>query len=259
MNSRPNSGLSVNYDTSRNKLAISINVLVIIACFYGAYYFYNDTQTFLETAEITNGEIIRFNESRNDGEISYTAVIRYTPASGRAIEFANNTSSKNPSHAIGDVVEVIYNPDDPNSARLNSYFGLHGFTTILGILGFAGVLFFAGNQVSLNKRKELAEHLSTFGKPYETEFTGVKRVKRGKNNTYYYYITSKHVFDDITKHFKSEQLTRDPELYEDMPETIVVVADPNNLSKYAMDISFLPDDTFKPTIRIGNGHRRLQF
>ena len=97
MNSRSASGIGVSYDMSNNMMLKTINIIVVLAYLAGAYYFWTDTKEFLETSEITYGEIVRFNESVRDGTIHYTAVVRFSTASGREVEFWSNTSSSNPS------------------------------------------------------------------------------------------------------------------------------------------------------------------
>jgi hypothetical protein len=233
--------------------------MLSVAMFAGAYYYWTDTQAFLEVAEITDGEIIRFDESRSDGEIRYTAVIRFTPATGAEIQFTNNTSSNSPSHDIGERVEVIYHPENPRNARINSFFGLYGISTIFGVLGAFGIVFLVATRFSIKRKKALARHLSTYGKPIETQFTGSRRSSRGKNKSPRYYITSTRVQDGTSYEFRSDKFAHNPEHYTEIPETITVIADPRDLSKYIMDTSFLPKDSFRPSISIETGNNRLQF
>ena len=94
-----------------------------------------DTRSFVTTAIPAQGtviDVVRRSSSDSDGDVSYAyyPVIKFTPSSGAANIFESNTGSNPPSFSKGQTVEVLYNPQQPNSARINSWFSLWGFPAI---------------------------------------------------------------------------------------------------------------------------------
>jgi hypothetical protein len=86
-------------------------------------------------AEHATGTVIDLSEdSTSDGTVYYP-VVRFTTAEGRTVEFRSSTGSSSPPD-VGDRVEVLYDSDDPQDAKLSSFFDLWLWTIALGGLGF---------------------------------------------------------------------------------------------------------------------------
>lgn len=101
----------------------------------------------METASRAPGvvvEVVRHRDS--EGDDVYSPVVEYTLPSGRTARFEENLRSSPPSHRVGDSVEVLYNPEDPNEARINSTFNVWFGPGLLLSLGmcFSSVAFFVG-------------------------------------------------------------------------------------------------------------------
>jgi hypothetical protein len=92
-------------------------------------------QRFMAGAEHATGTVIDLSEdlSSNDGTVYYP-VVRFTTAEGRTVEFRSSTGSSSPPD-VGDRVDVLYDADDPQDAKLSGFFDLWLWTIALGGLG----------------------------------------------------------------------------------------------------------------------------
>jgi hypothetical protein len=70
----------------------------------------------------------------------YRPEIRFKTHAGRTIDFIAPIATRPSRYAIGDPVEVIYDPEKPQTAQINSFLYLWFFTLML--VGFG--LFFVG-------------------------------------------------------------------------------------------------------------------
>ncbi len=77
----------------------------------------------------------------------YRPVVRFKPHKGRSVTFTSNLSVRPAPYAVGALVKVLYNPEDPQQAQINSFANLW-FSTLMfaffgpfcigmGLLGFA--------------------------------------------------------------------------------------------------------------------------
>lgn len=197
-----------------------------------------NTRNLIARADTAQGTVVRMLSDR-DG---YTPVVRFRTAKGKEITFEELGKEKPAPYAIGDRVQVLYPPQSPRNARIDSYSSLWGLPTIVGILGVAfatagGGMFLYG---MLGKRKK--EHLLAYGNAVETEFQGVERNGalefNGKNP---WRISSQWVnpATDKLRIFYSENLWFDPTRFVTKKQ-LTVLLDPEKPERYYMDISFLP-------------------
>ncbi|NUM47693.1 MAG: DUF3592 domain-containing protein [Anaerolineales bacterium] len=70
----------------------------------------------------------------------YRPEIRFKTHAGRTIDFIAPVATRPSRYAIGDEVEVLYNPENPNDVQINSF--LHLWFATLMLVGFG--LFVAG-------------------------------------------------------------------------------------------------------------------
>jgi len=98
-------------------------------------YLYARTSAFLERATRTRGEVVELVERRSDDGYTYAPVFVFEDAKGTSRRIVSNTSSNPPGYAVGDEVDVLYDPDDPEDACIDSFFSLWGGATIVGGLG----------------------------------------------------------------------------------------------------------------------------
>jgi hypothetical protein len=74
--------------------------------------------------------------SRSSFAIQYYYKVRYETRRGEAIEFVNPDWQGSPEYKVGQEVPVLYHPDDPGKAAVNSFSSLwfnFGFLCVLGL------------------------------------------------------------------------------------------------------------------------------
>lgn len=89
-----------------------------------------------------------------DMSVSYYPVILFTTEGGTAIQYQSNVGSSPPAYQVGEIVEVLYKPGNPQNASINSFFQLWGATAILGGIGLLfAIIGFILTISALTKRK----------------------------------------------------------------------------------------------------------
>lgn len=108
------------------------------------YVIYSNNQ-FVKRAIPVTGEIVNYDsyESSNDDGGSTTM---FTPTfaysfNGREYKYKSSTSSSAQDYKIGDKVEILVDPNDPNSVLVNDFWERWLLVMILGFLGtmFSGM------------------------------------------------------------------------------------------------------------------------
>ncbi|MCS7222735.1 MAG: DUF3592 domain-containing protein [Anaerolineae bacterium] len=127
-----------------------------------------NTQAFVASAARAEGRVVELAvetrvEEGQEKRLFYP-VVEFTTEDGRVIRFREGTGSNPPSHQVGDTVQVLYNPQVPEDARLEGWslwigptlvlaFGtlfiflgaiafLQSLLVVLGLGGLLGVLAF---------------------------------------------------------------------------------------------------------------------
>jgi hypothetical protein len=98
------------------------------------------TMRFVQGAERTTGTVIDLSEDFSSDDGTVHTVVRFTSAEGRTVEFRSSTGSSSPPD-VGDRVDVLYDPDDPQDAELSGFFDLWLWAIALGGLGIAFTTF----------------------------------------------------------------------------------------------------------------------
>lgn len=222
-----------------------------IGMLIGSFLSYNSTHNFIKNSSSTIGTVTELrlhtsSSSSSSKSSTYYPIVKFKTQKGESAELESNVGSYPPSFRVGETVSVLYNPNNPAEAEINS-FGQLWFTAIF-LLGMGGL--FAGIGLSLlagplafrlSSNKKAAK-LQANGKKIVTKFTGVElNTFLTVNGSSPYQITSQW-FDPETNQvyvFHSENIWFDPEEFI-KSETIDVYVDPNDMKKYHMDISFLP-------------------
>lgn len=210
-----------------------------------AFSMYSNTHSFLDHAVTTEGtvtQLVRSYSSQNSGSSSYFPVIRFFTPDGNLVEFQSSTGSNPPSYSRGELVEVLYSPERPERAQINSFGSLWGGTLIIGGLGL--VFFLVGFSIilagSLGRRK--ADYLRQHGTPVISQLQSVEQNMAFSVNGRHPYRVLSQWQNPATSEvhvFRSQNLWFDPTSHlEDRP--ITVYLDKDNPRRYHMDLSFLP-------------------
>jgi len=139
--------------------------IIGIGFLVGGLIDYQKTVEFLENAIVVSGEVTEIQKIRRaDGPV-YKPVIRYTDHTGKQREFVANYATNPPAYFEGEILEVLYDPNDPEyplHVRVNDGFGrwlrpvglsvFGGF--FLLVVGFASYLYRKGGEVKFGKQPE---------------------------------------------------------------------------------------------------------
>ncbi|MFH6968050.1 DUF3592 domain-containing protein [Flavobacterium sp. FlaQc-28] len=209
----------------------------------GAFYFYQDRQTFLKKAETVQGTVVELISKRSDNSTTYAPLVSFTTKAGNKIEFTSAVSSNPPSYSEGESVEVLYDPADPKDASIKGFASLWIGPLIFGILGTVFFLIGFGIILFGILKQRKTQYLRDNGKRIETKFVQVHlnygMAVNGRNP---FQISSQWLNPQTNEMyvFESDSIWFDPtEFIKD--NIIKVMIDPSNPKKYYMDISFLPN------------------
>ncbi len=128
---------------------ISLSVGIIL--FVISLFLLKNTMDFLKQSEKVIGKVAaleRVNDS--DGKDSFKPIFKFTTSRKEEIFFTYNISSSPPDWMVGDEEMIAYDPNNPTSAKLLTYFGTFGWVIILMAIAtpfiIAGAGYFAAQQ-----------------------------------------------------------------------------------------------------------------
>ncbi|SDX72923.1 DUF3592 domain-containing protein [Marinobacter mobilis] len=213
-----------------------------IAMLVGASLLYNNTSDFLTRAVSAQGQVVDLVLSRSSDTTTYYPVVVFRDASGRQVEFKSNSGTNPPSYTRGERVEVLYEPGEPEAARINGFFSLWGAAIIVGGLGLVfGLVGFGMTVYGLLHQRGKA-FLQKHGVRILTAFQGVELntgFEVNGRNPYRIVAQWQHPETGNIHRFVSDNLWFDPSDYI-TSDTVPVLIDESNPKKYWMDTSFLP-------------------
>ncbi len=75
------------------------------------------------TGVVTEGVVTRLEESSSSegGCCTYSPVVEFVATNDQTYTFESENASDPPAYDIGERVEVLYDPNDPNTAQINKY------------------------------------------------------------------------------------------------------------------------------------------
>lgn len=228
------------------KIVGAIFAVIGIAALVGLVLSIMHTSGFIAESVTADGQIVDIvartsRDSDGNRTTSHYPVIRFQSQDGNTIEF-KASSSVSRGTGVGEAVEVRYLPRKPSKAKMwNSFMDMWGLSVFLGIFGvvFTGLgvpFFWLGIRDDLNEKRA-----QTYSKEIQATINGVtQNTSVTVNGRSPFQIEAQWLNPDSNEMhvFKSKNLWYDPSQL--LQETITVKADPHNLKKYWMDVSFLP-------------------
>jgi hypothetical protein len=112
-------------------LLVAIGVFILIR-----------TRAFISRSQETKGTVINLLTSHgSEGGITYAPVFRFTTIQGQVMEVAESVYSNPPGFSVGQIVDILYDPQDPSNARAKKWSSLYFVPLLLGGMGaiFGGV------------------------------------------------------------------------------------------------------------------------
>jgi hypothetical protein len=102
-------------------------------------------KNFIASAAKAEGVVVRLEwepGSSSDDSSAHHTVVAFKSADGRDIEFRSGVGSSPLAHSKGDRVGVLYDPNSPSKAKINTFVSLWLGPIILALIG--SLVFFAG-------------------------------------------------------------------------------------------------------------------
>ena len=219
-------------------------LLVGFGMAWGAYALYGNARAFRATALEAEGTVVDLAGERNsDGKTMYSPVVEFTTADGRTLQFTGSTSSNPPSWSRGDTAKVLYQPANPEQARLDSFmetwFGpliLGFFALVVLLVGYA--LFWGGIQ-KRRVRAWLAQH----GMKVRAKLAGAElntSLKVNGRSPWRLRAQWQHPVTQKVYVFYSDNVWFDPTEFCDR-EQVDAVVNADDPRQYVVDTSFLPE------------------
>jgi len=105
----------------------------------------SNTHSFVGQGISTQGTVVdlvrhRSRDSQGRSSTTYYPVVKFTPSSGEPIIFEANSGSNPPAHRRGQQIEILYNPQAPEAAMINSWLDLWFLPTMFISMGSLFVL-----------------------------------------------------------------------------------------------------------------------
>lgn len=208
-----------------------------------------DVLSFRSAALRTEGEVIGFSTSRGSkGGTMYTPRVRFAlPAAEggteREIEISGSVSSSSRGYRLGEKVSVLYQPDFPEDARINSFMEQWFPVAIVSFFTLVFNAIWIGFVVAAVRTRRMYGWLDQFGMTVQAKLTEVgKNTSLKVNGRSPWVIRAQwlHPVRNTVHLLTSENLWFDPSPYLAGVEEVSVRIDADNPRRHRIDLSFLP-------------------
>ncbi len=229
---------------------IGITFLVVgIVMLTGGIFFYAHTSRWIQNSLKTTGTVVDFERSLSDSRSSsirwaYRPLVQFQTAAGEQFRFTSSLGSNQPVYQTGQSVPVIYDAGNPGRAEIDSFFAI--WMGVIILAGLGAVLTVAGLGTLGVRRyfNQKRDWLIANGLRLETLYKKtVLDTYITKDGRHPYRIFTEWTDPQAgqTYGFKSKSIWFDPSGYL-TGQPVIVYANPRNLRKHLMDISFLPQE-----------------
>jgi hypothetical protein len=229
------------------RLVFSIFAVVGLGLLIGGFFAVQSTRRFLRTAISVPGVVTENvwredRDSNNRTSWAFYPRIRFRTADGQEITFITNTGASPPSYRVNEPVTILYDPQQPYHASIQSFTELWLLPTILCSIGIVfcsfGAVALIWKGVSARKNAWLRQN----GSRIQAEFTRVELdTSLTVNGSHPYRIVCQWLdpANNQMHIFNSAHIWFDPTSYI-AGKTLEVLVDPNNPHRYLVETSFLP-------------------
>ena len=197
---------------------------------------------FAGRAARATGTVISLDYQRDsEGSGTYHPVFQFQTEGGQTITHVGNTGCRPSCYEVGERVQVLYDPADPNHATTATFFGQHVGSFVFGLLAaiFGGIGFIWLYVVRRNAERD--EELRRTGKRLDVKVVEVERrlnMQVNGRNPWRIVAQWQDPGTQVVHVFRSANIWFDPAEW--VKETVPVFMDRNDPKRYVMDISFLP-------------------
>ncbi|MBI5654730.1 DUF3592 domain-containing protein [Candidatus Uhrbacteria bacterium] len=225
-----------------NKFVFYLFSVVGIVALVGTGYWINHELSFINRSQKSQGmvlEMVRRVSTSKKSADTFAPRIKFTLPDGSSQEFTSTLSSSWKFYRVGQKVDVLYDPAQPDTAEINSFFALWVGPCILGFLGLTFSSIGIGSVVWAWRRRRYCAELMQRG----VKITAIGgRIERDctvrVNRQCAWRIVCEAEYNGERRTFKSDRLWKDPtDAVRDKQVTIAI--DPADPKKYCVDTSFL--------------------
>lgn len=119
-------------------IVFSLAGLLLVAL---GVFFWTRTRNFVSKAKEVKGVITQMVYSSDSEGSGYAPVFQFTTLEGQVVEIAESVYSNPPQFSINQVIDVLYDPQSPNHARVKKWSSLYFVPLLLGGMGivFGGI------------------------------------------------------------------------------------------------------------------------
>ena len=93
---------------------------------------WQNVRHFVQTAEKTEGTVIELVQRGKN----YSPVVEYTDRFGQRQELRSSIGTNPPRYSVGDKVQILYDQNDPDSAKINHWLPLYFFPFLIFFFAF---------------------------------------------------------------------------------------------------------------------------
>ncbi len=100
------------------------------------------TRAFISSSQEVKGTVIRMlSSSGSEGGTVYAPVFKFTTIQGQVMEVEEKVYSSPPGFSVGEVVDILYDPQNPGNARAKKWSSLYFVPLLLSGMGaiFGGI------------------------------------------------------------------------------------------------------------------------
>jgi len=212
----------------------------------GSYFAIQHTRRFLDSADRAQGVVVenvyRETGSSRSTSWSYFPHVRFRAVDGRDIDFLSSSGSNPPSYSVNQTVAVLYDPQHPEHAFVDSFGSLWASTVLLVIFGVTFIAPLVVLSIVLRAGSQKEAWLRQNGRRIQAEIKGVELNASFEVNGRNPYRIICQWFDPVRNEvhvFHSKNLWFDPSEFLKGP-TLEVLIDPDNPRRYTVETSFLP-------------------
>lgn len=210
----------------------------------GTWSYWSDREL-AAVGSTTQGTVISMERSRDsDGNSTYSPTVEFFDQRGIRHQFTSSVSSSPPSFSRGEAVTVIYDPDAPGQAIIDSFSTRYLLPLMFGGFGALFALIGAGMIVAYLRRRKIIANLKRTGVPIKAKFVECYRDTSTKINgrsPYRVVGQAPHPATGRLQSFKSGPIWLD--LSEQLAERdLSVLVDPMRPKRYYVDLSEWVDE-----------------
>lgn len=226
---------------TKARIILGIFAVIGLLMLMGGSYFYLSGYSQEKSGIVVTGQIIDLSVHRSDNGASYCPVVKYTDGQEEYVMESSYCSSGY-RNALGDDIDVIYQPGNPDNAVIHSFGGLYGGAVIL--LGMGAVFALVGTLplIIMYLRSKSGQRLLREGMPVKARFSEVilnTTININGRSPFQIVAQMHDTAANTVKLYYSHNIAFDPSPFINQ-EFVTVYVDKKNPDKYYMDISFLP-------------------